>query len=366
MTKKIAWKTLSAESQLSLESPVLHARRFCFDTGREYVGDGTQWLNVNFTHRGEWDSGTAYKRQDIVIDAPDGDAWIAKRANIGVTPTEGADWTFGGVGGPQGPQGDQGDQGPVGPSGGGVTVRGAWNSATAYTIHDAVTYDGSFWRALRSNTNVPPVEGLDWTVLAAKGATGSTGATGAAGSTGPAGPAGSGVPAGGTTGQFLVKNSNTDGDAGWFNRGKTSVSSFEGGSVDIASGMALTANTWADILFDMNFTLLATNSVVSIFVGGFILCATAGTSTTGIDRIAAGIRIDNATRYVISGDNLRGTVPGGNFLSGSGPLVFTNMTAGVHQLDLQLISSVAATARCRPLTQPNFEDLRIIVTERVD
>jgi hypothetical protein len=51
-----------------------------------------------------------------------------------------------------------------------------------------------------------------------QGPTGSTGATGATGATGPAGPAGSpgqGVPAGGTSGQFLQKTSGVDYATDW-------------------------------------------------------------------------------------------------------------------------------------------------------
>lgn len=47
------------------------------------------------------------------------------------------------------------------------------------------------------------------------GATGATGPTGATGSTGATGPAGPGIATGGTTGQFLVKNSATNYDTTW-------------------------------------------------------------------------------------------------------------------------------------------------------
>ena len=48
------------------------------------------------------------------------------------------------------------------------------------------------------------------------GAAGATGPAGPAGAAGPTGPAGPGVPAGGTTGQFLIKHSDADYDAAWF------------------------------------------------------------------------------------------------------------------------------------------------------
>lgn len=63
-----------------------------------------------------------------------------------------------------GPQGIQGIQGVPG-----INWQGVWSGATAYVVDDAVSYNGSSWIALRSNTNVAPVEGLDWTIVAAKG-----------------------------------------------------------------------------------------------------------------------------------------------------------------------------------------------------
>ncbi len=51
------------------------------------------------------------------------------------------------------------------------------------------------------------------------GNTGPQGSIGDIGSTGAQGATGPGVPAGGTTGQILTKNSNVDGDTGWSNAG---------------------------------------------------------------------------------------------------------------------------------------------------
>jgi hypothetical protein len=51
------------------------------------------------------------------------------------------------------------------------------------------------------------------------------GTQGPEGIQGPAGPAGTGVPSGGTTGQVLTKNSNTDFDTSWQNGGGGSATS---------------------------------------------------------------------------------------------------------------------------------------------
>lgn len=50
-----------------------------------------------------------------------------------------------------------------------VEWRGPWAAGTAYTTRDAVSHGGSSWWALRPSTGVTPVEGADWSLLAAKG-----------------------------------------------------------------------------------------------------------------------------------------------------------------------------------------------------
>ncbi len=94
------------------------------------------------------------------------------------------------VPGPTGPAGATGPAGPQGTAGAGITNRGAWSSATAYAINDAVTYLGSFWGAKVAHTNVIPVEGATWQLLASKGETGTAGAVGATGPAGATGPQG--------------------------------------------------------------------------------------------------------------------------------------------------------------------------------
>src|SRR5947208_365634 len=156
-----------------------------------------------------------------------GSNWTAKRSNTNVSPVEGADLTMlaqqaatgptvslhdalpicatgatgsqGLVGsvGPQGPQGATGPQGPQGPTGttgpagpAGLDWQGAGKDESNYLADDAVFFNGSAWTAKRSNTNVSPVEGADWTTLAQQGATGPTGAQGLAGPQGATGPTG--------------------------------------------------------------------------------------------------------------------------------------------------------------------------------
>ena len=98
----------------------------------------------------------------------------------GDTGATGATGPQGAVGpqGPQGVQGEVGPQGPAGPQGAkGLNWQGAWDAATNYVIDDAVSYLGSSWRAQRANTNVTPIEGADWTIVAQKGDDGEGGGT---------------------------------------------------------------------------------------------------------------------------------------------------------------------------------------------
>lgn len=71
--------------------------------------------------------------------------------------------------------GEKGDQGNIGPTG--ITWRGVWNSAAAYSKNDVVQNNKSAWIALRANTNVaPPVlpttANADWELFARAGVDG--------------------------------------------------------------------------------------------------------------------------------------------------------------------------------------------------
>jgi hypothetical protein len=181
------------------------------------------------TFLGSWLATTDYATDDAVHI--DGSTWLAMRPNSDVAPTEGADWTMlaqkGDTGqtGPQGlpgpagaqgppgatgPQGPQGETGPVGPQGEqgitgqqgpagatgpfgpeGLKWRGAWSSATGYTVDDAVSHNGSSWIAKLAHQNSAPTEGsANWDLLSKKGDTGDTGAAGPQGLQGPKGDTG--------------------------------------------------------------------------------------------------------------------------------------------------------------------------------
>jgi len=185
-----------------------------------------------------------------------------------------------GVQGPDGLQGAVGPQGVAGIDGQDahfIWIPAGWIITTAYVVGDNIGYNGSAYTCILAHTagaaNEPEVGGswgTYWSLMAAKGATGMTGADGEAlnwiddpwfissnyierdallhadatyrcilahlatgvnepgtgGSwqtywklvaKGQPGPAGSGVPAGGLTGQALLKQSPTDFDATWGN-----------------------------------------------------------------------------------------------------------------------------------------------------
>lgn len=89
-----------------------------------------------------------------------------------------------------------------------IRWRGTWDANDTYVIGDVVRYDEKTWICEIGNSNdVPPSS--SWSILAQDGDQGDPGPTGESGSAGP------GVPTGGSSGQFLVKNSATDYDSSW-------------------------------------------------------------------------------------------------------------------------------------------------------
>jgi Collagen triple helix repeat (20 copies) len=115
-----------------------------------------------------------------------------------------------GSAGAQGLSGPMGPQGPAGPVG--MTFRGAYSSATNYSLGDGVIFNGSAYVSLAAsnNGNTPTQSPAQWGLFATgsqgavgpagpqgaqglPGASGSPGATGAQGSQGPVGPQGPAV-----------------------------------------------------------------------------------------------------------------------------------------------------------------------------
>ena len=132
------------------------------------------------------------------------------------------------VPGPVGATGPTGPTGAVGPTGTGSAVPGPTGPTGAAGADSTVPGPTGPTGPLGPASTVPGPTGPTGAGSAVPGPTGPTGpagaastvpgpvgATGPAGPTGPAGAAGAGVAAGGTTGQGLVKSSNTDYATTW-------------------------------------------------------------------------------------------------------------------------------------------------------
>ena len=105
-----------------------------------------------FVPMGTYSSSTSYVKNNIVTYS--GNGYICKQSCKGKTPgtTAGADyWQL------------IASKGAKGDSGTGLTFRGTYSSATAYTKDDAVTDGHAIWAALKGSTGQTLVEGAYWT-----------------------------------------------------------------------------------------------------------------------------------------------------------------------------------------------------------
>lgn len=92
-----------------------------------------------------------------------------------------------------------------------IRWRGIWSGSESYAIGDVVRFgDACYITAVSVSGTQPPSS--PWELMVEDGAVGPNGLAGATGATGAAGP---GVPVGGSSGQFLVKQSATDYDSAW-------------------------------------------------------------------------------------------------------------------------------------------------------
>jgi hypothetical protein len=119
-----------------------------------------------YTWRGTWTASTAYYPYDTV--AFGGSSYVCIGANTNSAPPS-SYWNL---------MAEEGAAGAPGEPGTSAAWRGAWNATTTYNIDDGVSYQGSSYVAIATNTNVPPPDPTHWQMIAQEGATG------------PAGPAG--------------------------------------------------------------------------------------------------------------------------------------------------------------------------------
>jgi hypothetical protein len=127
-------------------------------------------------------------------------------------------------------KGDKGDPG-IGKDGRGFTWRDGWARDTHYEPYDIVGFEGSSWIAIQAHEstlfNSPRGNSEIWDVFVERG---TAGGIGGQGSQGNPGQNGAGVASGGTPGQVLAKNSNSDYDTHWVDQ------SAGGGAVDSVNG----------------------------------------------------------------------------------------------------------------------------------
>lgn len=127
-------------------------------------------------------------------------------------------WTdngpFSGVAGPQGPQGVQGEQGPQGiqgETGSPFQIYDTLESFASLPEPSTVTNNNVYLILKDEEGNVFPIPHIAVLLVASQ----SWYDVGSMGTQGPKGDTGFGVPEGGTVGQALVKNSDTDYDTSW-------------------------------------------------------------------------------------------------------------------------------------------------------
>ena len=199
--------------------------------------------------------------------------WYINGNNTGVSAT-----------GPQGIQGPKGEKG--------INPMGTWVSNNEYFVDDVVTYQGSAYICIQDHTGIsipPNTDTTRWLLFVSKGDKGDIGETGQTGATpsiavtatqlsegsqptatrsgtdanpiitfgipkGDKGDTGAGVPSGGTTGQFLRKNSSTNYD--------TSFGSLTSGDVTGALGFT-PANIDSSNLSSKNVTSWKTKLGIS-------------------------------------------------------------------------------------------------------
>lgn len=152
------------------------------------------------------------------------------QGEIGPSGAQGVQGLKGDTGatGPEGPQGDPGPQGEQGPQGvqgepgaagvSGLNWMGTWEDTTAYSVNDAVAYQGATYFCIQANTGEIPADLTEfWAIMAAQGETGPQGPAGTqgpAGVQGPAGPTGATGPAGPAGPQGEVGPQGAQGPAG--------------------------------------------------------------------------------------------------------------------------------------------------------
>lgn len=143
-------KIIKATDLNKLTQAILAVERFYKTDIEPYVEDKqTEWLSVinQFSYKGTWSTGTFYQVNNLVTYTTSGLTLVYLATStppVGAVPTNTQYWRLLTI------------QGQQGASGEGLSYRQEWNVSTQYQINDAVTYDGTIWMSLQSNTGVQP------------------------------------------------------------------------------------------------------------------------------------------------------------------------------------------------------------------
>ena len=285
---------------------------------KQWLGDGTgqnTMPNYGFALLPHPMDANTPQLADINLDSKENsqtshDGVLSVQLKAGVAGPQGPEGPMGpqgpqgpqGPGGPQGPAGPQGAEGPAGPKG--LNWKGPWVATTNYVEDDAVSSNGSSWRALRANINVAPVEGADWTIVAKKGDTGPQGSgsvlvvTGTSPITVTGNPTatpnislgvvgvfngGTGLTSAGAAGNFL----RSGGPNAWFSGPLTAI--------DLPPHSANYINNDTFIQSLANFNISGTGKAAILDAGEFRLLGARALKRVGTDNFFAG---------ALAGDNL--------------------------------------------------------------
>ena len=143
-------KIIKATDLNKLTQAILAVERFYKTDIEPYVEDKqAEWLSIinQFTYKGTWSTGTSYQVNNLVTYTTSGLTLVYLATStppVGTVPTNTQYWRLLTI------------QGQPGSSGAGLSYRQEWNVSTQYQINDAVTYDGTIWMSLQSNTGVQP------------------------------------------------------------------------------------------------------------------------------------------------------------------------------------------------------------------
>ena len=130
--------------------------------------------------RGAYSGSTTYTKLDAV--SYNGQSYLYKSyIDSGALPTNTIYWDLmaqKGDAGAAGSAGVKGDTGDTGAAGAPIVWKGAYSSATLYSVLDAVFHNGQAYICKVATTNTPPTDTTKWDLMVQKGDTGTAGSAG--------------------------------------------------------------------------------------------------------------------------------------------------------------------------------------------